>query len=281
MIPLRRLFEIPYNLLTYVVVIFGMVPIFLLIMKVLNRTEVHGKRYLQRAESPFLFVSNHVSMLDDGFVGTVVFLPRALWNWRFIPYHTPEKKNFFRGPFFSFLMWASKCVPFTRGKGVFQPGMERVIRLIKGKNTVHIYPEGTRTRTGEIGRGKIGVGRLVRETGTRVIPCYHTGLEKVLPIGHKIPKLGHKVKIQIGKVLAFDEFMKLPNTPKTWQIISDRIIDAIKDLRNITEGKNSKSNSTENKTPELEQVVHLCSHVAEGHPDGAKKSKTKPGVNHG
>jgi len=270
---LRRFFEIPYNLLTYVVVMCGMVPIFLFIMKVLNRTEVHGKGYLQRAELPFLFVSNHVTMLDDAFVGTVVFMPRALWDWRFIPYHTPEKKNFFKGPFFSFLMWASKCIPFTRGKGVFQPGMERVIRLLKGKNSVCIYPEGTRTRTGEIGKGKIGVGRIVRETGAKVIPCYHTGLEKVLPIGHKIPRFGHRVKIQIGKALAFDEFMKLPNTPKTWQGISDRIIDAIKDLHNIMEEKKSISNLIGTETSEFGQVEPPPTHATQNCSGGIRNQK--------
>lgn len=228
---LRRLLDIPYALLTYVVVMFGIVPIFVFVMKVLNRTKVEGKQHLQRAEPPFLFVSNHVSMLDDAFVGPLVFLPRALWDFHFIPYHTPEKKNFFRGPIFSFLMWASKCVPFTRGQGVFQPGMERVIRLLKAKNAVHIYPEGTRTRTGEIGKGKIGVGRIVRETGAKVIPCYHHGLEKVLPIGRKIPKTGQRIRVRVGAAVHFDDLMELPNTPKTWQMISDKIIEAIRDLR--------------------------------------------------
>jgi 1-acyl-sn-glycerol-3-phosphate acyltransferase len=236
MLLLRKLTEIPYHLLTYLVVMFVMVPPFLLIMKVLNRTEVYGKKNLQRADLPFMFVSNHVTMLDDAFIGPLVFLPRGLWSVRFIPYHTPEKKNFFRGPIFSFLMWASKCIPFTRGQGVFQPGMERVIRLLKSKSVVHIYPEGTRTRTGEIGKGKIGVGRIVRETGVKVIPCYHQGLDQVLPIGHKIPRFGKKVKVLVGEPLRFDEFLQMPNTPKTWQMISDRIIEAIKRLRDVLNG---------------------------------------------
>jgi 1-acyl-sn-glycerol-3-phosphate acyltransferase len=110
--------------------------------------------------------------------------------------------------------------------------MERVIRLLKQKNVVHIYPEGTRTRSGEIGKGKIGVGRIIRETGVKVIPCYHEGLDQVLPIGTKIPKTGKRIHIIIGEALHFDRYLSLPNTPKTWQMISDDIIEAIKGLKN-------------------------------------------------
>jgi 1-acyl-sn-glycerol-3-phosphate acyltransferase len=107
----------------------------------------------------------------------------------------------------------------------------------------YVYPEGTRTRTGEIGRGKIGVGRLVRESGARVIPCYHHGLDQVLPIGHKFPRLGKRVHIWIGESLDFSSYMNLPNTPKTWQLISDSIIDAIRRLRDAN-GPNGTEVST-------------------------------------
>ncbi len=235
---IRKILDIPHHILTYIIVAFGMVPLFMFIMKALNRTEVRNKRNIQHADLPFIFVSNHVSMLDDAFIGPLVFSPRAFWDLRFIPYHTPERKNFFKGPFFSFIMWAARSIPFTRGTGVFQPGMEKVIRLLKGKNVVHIYPEGTRTRTGEIGKGRIGVGRIVRETGVKVIPCFHKGLDAVLPIGHKIPNTGKRIIIQIGETLYFDDFMQMPNTPKTWQMISDKIIEALIGLRDKVENEN-------------------------------------------
>jgi 1-acyl-sn-glycerol-3-phosphate acyltransferase len=225
---LRRLLDLLADLTTYFVVMGCFVLPFYVFMKVFNRTEIIGKKNVQRTKPPFLFISNHVSMLDDAFVGPLVFLPRALWNYHFIPYHLPEKKNFYRGPFFSFVMCAVKCIPITRGQGVFQPGMEKLIRKLKEGGTLHVFPEGTRTRTGEIGKGKIGVGRLVRESGAKVIPCYHSGLEQVLPIGHKIPRIGKRVRIQIGEALNLDKYMEMPNAPKTWQMISIQMIEAIK-----------------------------------------------------
>lgn len=243
----REILDIPSKLITYVVVMVGIVLPFLIVMKLLNKTKVQGKQHLQRAKPPFLFVSNHVSMLDDAFIGPLVFLPRALWDYRFIPFHAPEKKNFFKGPFFSWLMYTAKAVPLTRGQGVFQPGMERLIRMLKQGNVVHIYPEGTRTRTGEIGKGKIGVGRLIRETGARAIPCFHSGLDQVLPIGHKIPRFGKRIRVIVGEALRFDEYMALPNTPKTWQQISDKIIESIRNLRAKLEPVNVRESADREK----------------------------------
>jgi monolysocardiolipin acyltransferase len=227
----KSILRFPSQVITYLVVIVGFVIPFNIFMRVFNRTEVRGRRIVQQTRPPFLFVSNHVSMLDDAFVGPLVFIPRAIWDYRFIPFHLPEKKNFFRGPFFSWLMRTVRCIPLTRGQGVFQPGMEETIRILKEGGTVHVFPEGTRTRSGDLGKGKIGVGRMVRETGAKVIPCYHTGLNQVLPIGHKIPRIGKRVRIQVGEVLTFEEYMNMPNTPKTWQLISNRIIDSIRDIR--------------------------------------------------
>jgi len=240
---LGNMLALPSQIISYLVVILGFVLPFTVIMRVLNRTKIFGKGHLLAAKPPFLFCSNHVSIMDDAFVGSLVFMPRVLWDFKFIPYHLPEKKNFFKGPFFSWLMLAAKCVPITRGEGVFQPGIEKVIRLLKRGSVAYVYPEGTRTRTGEIGRGKIGVGRLVRETGVRVVPCYHAGLDQVLPIGHKIPRFGKRVKIWIGEALDFDSYMSLPNTPKTWQMISDSIIDAIRRIRDAHRPPEAEANA--------------------------------------
>jgi 1-acyl-sn-glycerol-3-phosphate acyltransferase len=102
---------------------------------------------------------------------------------------------------------------------------------LKAGNCVHIYPEGTRTRTGKIGPGKPGVGRIVYETKCKVIPCYHSGLNEVLPIGRKIPRPGKKVRIIIGEAISLDHYFQRPNNLETWQAISDEIIAEIKRLK--------------------------------------------------
>lgn len=220
-----------FQALTYLVTIFIFVIPFWVFMKVFNRVKIIGKASFQKVNPPFLFVSNHVSMLDDAFIGPLLFMPKGLWSYKFIPYHTPERKNFYRGPIFSWIMEHVKCLPLTRGQGIFQPGMQRIIEKLKAGRVVHIYPEGTRTRNGQIGSGKLGVGRIIHEAKCPVIPCYHQGLNQVLPLGTKFPKSGKRITIIVGEPITFDQYFTRESNMDTWQEITDEVINTIVSLK--------------------------------------------------
>jgi len=207
----------------------------LLFMSVFNRTRIINKKNLTTKNPPFLFVSNHVTMLDDLFLGPILFLPRGLFDYKFIPYHTPEQKNFYVNPVVSWVLDHVKCLPLTRGKGFFQPGMQKVIGKVIQGGVVHIYPEGTRTRTGELGKGKAGVGRIIYESRCSAVPCYHQGLNKILPIGTKIPRIGKNITVIVGDQLHFDKYFEMENNVNTWQMIVDDIINALAKLKDEIE----------------------------------------------
>ncbi len=217
--------------ISWVLTILFAVPALVLLMRVLNRTRVSGRQHLQNAPLPLIFATNHVSILDDAFVDPLVFMPRALWQYRFLPHHVPEERNFFRGPLMSWFMRRVKCIPIRRGEGVFQPAVQQVIETLQAGNAVHIYPEGTRTRTGQLLPGKAGVGRVLYETGATVVPAYHRGMEQVLPIGSHFPRIGKRVEIIVGEPFRIDQFRSLPNNRDTWQAIADYVMSRIAALR--------------------------------------------------
>ena len=206
------------------------VPVCTLLMRVLNRTRIVGKHPPQGARLPLVFVSNHVTIFDDGLVDTLIFWPRLFWQYDFIPYHVPEEGNFFKGPLMSWFMLRMKCIPVRRGEGIFQPGMERVIAALQEGGCVRTFPEGTRTRSGTLGHGRPGVGRVLYETGAAVVPCFHRGLDQVLPIGSVVPRIGKRVDIVIGPPFSVDDLRTLPNTKETWQKIADRLMEKIAEL---------------------------------------------------
>ncbi|MBL7191656.1 1-acyl-sn-glycerol-3-phosphate acyltransferase [bacterium] len=218
------------RIVTIIVTMFFLVLPFWIFMKIFTRTRIIGKEYIQKARLPFLFASNHVSMLDDAFIGPLLFLPRGFWDYKFMPYHTPERKNFYVGPVFSFIMEHAKCIPLTRGKGLNQPGIGRIIQALKNGGSVVMYPEGTRTRSGRLGTGKPGIGKVIYESGCNVIPCYHSGFEKVLPIGKKIPRFSKEVIIKVGEPLDLSRFFTMENKLETWKAIADELIVAIRKL---------------------------------------------------
>ena len=62
-----------------------------------------------------------------------------------------------------------------------------------------MFPEGTRTRPGSLGKPKRGVGRLALETGVPVVPVAIIGTEGVRR-GWRIRP--HKVRIRAGRAAA-------------------------------------------------------------------------------
>ncbi|MCX7835679.1 MAG: 1-acyl-sn-glycerol-3-phosphate acyltransferase [bacterium] len=202
-----------------------------LFMYIFQRTRVFHRERMKQMKEGAVIVPNHVSMLDDFFLGGPILGLKGVLNYKHFPYHAPEEKNFFKGKILSYFMRKLKCVPLTRGAGFTQPGMLRLIELAEEGNILWIYPEGGRTRTGDIQRGKAGVGLILYRSRSQAIPVYHHGLQNILPIGKQIPRLFRKVDIIVGNPVPLDDLFELPDEPRTWQAIADRIIEHIKALR--------------------------------------------------
>jgi long-chain acyl-CoA synthetase len=62
---------------------------------------------------------------------------------------------------------------------------------------VVLFPEGTRTTTGEINPFQPGIGLLARHTGRQVLPVRIVGIRQVLPKGGRRPHR-HPVEVRIG-----------------------------------------------------------------------------------
>jgi 1-acyl-sn-glycerol-3-phosphate acyltransferase len=108
--------------------------------------------------------------------------------------------------------------------------MDRIIDVLGAGGCVRVFPEGTRSRRGTLGHGRPGVGRVLYETGVTVVPCFHRGLDQLLPIGSVIPRIGKRVDIVIGPPFSVDDLRVLPNTRETWQKIADRVMEKIAEL---------------------------------------------------
>jgi 1-acyl-sn-glycerol-3-phosphate acyltransferase len=202
-----------------------------IIMYVLNKTRIYGREIIKRECAPYIFASNHTSMFDSGFIDCNLFFTKAMFSYRYLPYHTPEYGNFYKNRLLAWYMDRVKCIPVERGKGIDQSAQKIVTRKLKEGNIVHIFPEGTRSRSGELLPGKGGVGKRVYESRVKVIPCYHEGIRSLLPVGSKIPSFGNKIRIIVGEPIFFDEFFEMENVPDTWKQISDKIMENIKNLK--------------------------------------------------
>jgi 1-acyl-sn-glycerol-3-phosphate acyltransferase len=112
-----------------------------------------------------LVVSNHISYLDPPVMGMAV-APREL---AFL-----AKRELFRNPFFGWLITVYSAIPVNRGH-VERSLLARLVDLMRQGGMLIVFPEGTRSKTGELGSAKPGVGMLALQAGVTVVPAYLTG----------------------------------------------------------------------------------------------------------
>ncbi len=120
-------------------------------------------------------------------------------------------------------------IPIDRSKG--ENALNASIPYLKKGGILVVYPEGTRSLTGKIQRGKTGVARLVLWARVPVIPLGIIGTFKIMPKGKKIPKL-KKADFNFGKPMYFEKYYDKPITKKLLREITTKIMKEIAKLSN-------------------------------------------------
>jgi 1-acyl-sn-glycerol-3-phosphate acyltransferase len=99
-------------------------------------------------------------------------------------------------------------------------------RLTRDKEVFIIFPEGTRSRTGEMSAFRSGIGRLVAKTSVPVVPCYLEGCFRAWPPGRHFSK-PLSVGISIGPPMTFED---CSDDRAGWDSIAKRLQAAVVDL---------------------------------------------------
>ncbi len=202
------------------------------LFRVLNRTHVHGRHNFGMQKNTLL-CSNHRTMIDSYMVGHL-----SSWPWAWImpwkaPYHPAAAENFFGNKLLAWFSARWKCIPVRRGKRDF--GALSCMEEALPKGQMLIFPEGTRSRTGELLPGRPGTGKLIYDTRCKVVPIYHHGMSEVLPIGQRWPRLFRRIDVYVGPAVDLGDLLDLPPGKETSQQVIDRVMAAIGQLRDQAE----------------------------------------------
>ncbi len=141
-------------------------------------------------EGPVIVAPNHFSFVDHFFVA--VYLRRKV---NFL-----AKSQLFKRPF-QFIYTHGGVFPILRGRRDEEAFKTAHVVLGRG-DLIVMYAEGGRSRTGELGEAKPGLGRLALESGATVVPTAIVGSEGTRNWRKlQIPK----VTLQFGDPVRFEK----------------------------------------------------------------------------
>ncbi len=166
-------------------------------------------------EGPCILASNHCSYLDPIAVGTAS--PR--------PIHPLAKEELWRVPLLSWWLKRIGVIPIRRGQGD-AGSLRAALEALGHGETILVFPEGTRSRDGNIGPLKSGVGFLACRSRATIIPTYISGTFHALPRTGIFPR-PVKISVHFGSPVGLDLIREGPRERETYEEITRRLEEAL------------------------------------------------------
>ena len=129
-------------------------------------------------DRPLIICANHLTLIDSMIINWLLTPSWAyLWNWRLMPWNMPERSNFGRSPLLLIMSYLGKCVFVKRGGSIQErrATLDKFKALLWERETVCIFPEGTRSREGRV-RGSqptYSVGELYQAVPNTMVLCVY------------------------------------------------------------------------------------------------------------
>ncbi|HUW06042.1 MAG TPA: AMP-binding protein [Williamwhitmania sp.] len=149
----------------------------------------HGEGMENIPMGPCIIAPNHQSFFDGLFVAA--FLRRKIMKKT---YFYAKKKHVNNG-FLRFMANTNNVIVMDTNKDLLE-SIQKLAEVLKNGRNIIIFPEGTRTTTGEVGEFKKTFAILSTELNIPVVPVAIEGAFDALPHGSKFPKIGTKVHIK-------------------------------------------------------------------------------------
>lgn len=162
-------------------------------------------------EGGVLLCSNHIHNFDPIVVG--IMAPR--------PVHYMAKEEIFRVPLLGGIVRKCNAFPVKRGFSD-REALRTGLKILKEGQVFGLFPEGTRSKTGELGKGLSGAGFFALRSDAQVVPCAVIGPYKSFK----------KLKVVYGKPIDMNEMRKTKaSVDQVTELIMSEIHKLIKEHR--------------------------------------------------
>ena len=165
----------------------------------------------------FILAANHVSNFDPPFLGT--FIERVV--------NFMGKEELFKNPIMAAICRGLNVFPVKRG-AADKNAIKNAVKVLKSDGCLGIFPEGTRSKTGKLGKAELGVSVIAAMTKAPIIPAAIVGTEKIFSHEVKFPRLA----------VVYGEPLQFVGNAKDKEVLNDfaqKIMSEIAKLKELGE----------------------------------------------
>jgi 1-acyl-sn-glycerol-3-phosphate acyltransferase len=184
-------------------------------MSVFCRLKIEGAKNVPR-KGGVIIAANHIGAADPPFIGTCI-------NREF---HFLAKKELFKNFFLRTLIRNLNAIPVDRAT-LDQSALGGAEEALKRGYGLILFPEGTRSKSGELRKGKPGVGLLARRIMIPVVPAYIENSRGFATLVFK----GKRLKVKFGEVLSSETIGAFPDDKDGYRAVTEEIMNRIGRLK--------------------------------------------------
>ena len=168
---LYRFFQIVFRLLFYTVF----------------RTRVYGRENIPK-EGAVILAANHASNIDPPLMASLIERPVSYM----------AKIELFENPIFGAAIRRCHAFPVKRGASD-RGAIKAAVTVLKEGHMLGLFPEGTRSKTGELQKAEAGIALIASMTGAPIVPVAILNSHRIFANGGLLPQL----RIMYGAPISF------------------------------------------------------------------------------
>ena len=170
---------------------------------------------------PAILCPNHISFFDSTLL--TLTLPR---NISFV-----GKAEYMDSWKTKFIFPAMGMIPIDRsGGGKGDAALDTARAVLERGELFGVYPEGTRSRSGDLYKGRTGAARLAMAVGCPIYPVGITGTAEIQPPDARFPRPRGSCSISIGRPVRPERYAHRGADHLGWRSMMDEVMYEIREM---------------------------------------------------
>lgn len=161
-----------------------------------------------KVSQPTIVVANHQSFLD---LAMLYLLP---WSMKWV-----AKKALFKIPILGWMIYLTGHIPINRKSIRSAKKISRMIDVVKQGEPLMIFPEGTRTPTGEIQRLKTGAFKMAKLNEFNILPVVLDGSYQAMSRGNWAAHPKQQFSISVLEPISPDSYESADEIKETVSVL--------------------------------------------------------------